>query len=146
MATPSLNTPQSLATFVCLVDDTADYRSLVELIFKGYLPGCSLRSFENGQAFLNTLQQLSEKPNLVLLDQHMPGLSGYQTLVALKQQAQYRFIPIVMMSADASHSEISSFYGAGAATFLPKPMDFNTLTETLLTACQYASKLAWILE
>ncbi|MBD2755159.1 response regulator [Spirosoma validum] len=125
---------------VCLVDDTADYRFLVESIFERYIPAYSLRLFVNGQAFLDTLPLMDEKPNLVLLDQHMPQLSGYQTLVALKHQTNYWSIPVVMMSADASHSEISSFYEAGATSFLTKSTDFNALTETLLAACQHASK------
>lgn len=126
---------------VYVVDDEADYRLLVEGIFECYLPTYSLYLFENGQAFLDELPQMSEKPNLVLLDQHMSQLSGYQTLMALKQQPDYRSTPVVMMSSDASHSEIGSFYEAGAATFLTKATDFNTLKETLLAACQYASKL-----
>lgn len=130
----------SAIPLVCVVDDTADYRFLVEAIFKRYLPAYSLRLFVNGQAFLDALPQLIEKPTLVLLDQHMPQLSGYQTLMVLKQQTDYRSIPVVMMSADASHSEISSFYQAGATSYLPKPMDFNELKDTLLTACQYAGK------
>ena len=124
---------------VCLVDDADDYRVLVEAIFKRYLPNYSLGLFANGQAFLDALPQLSNKPNLVLLDQHMPQLSGYQTLVALKQQTDYRSIPVVMMSSDASHSEIGSFYQAGARSFLAKPTDFNALKEMLLSACQLAS-------
>lgn len=124
---------------VCLVDDADDYRFLVEAIFKRYLPSCSLSLFANGQAFLDALPQLSEKPNLVLLDQHMPQLSGYQTLLALKQQPKYRSIPVVMMSADASHSEIGSFYQAGAKSYLVKPTDFNALKETILGACQLVS-------
>lgn len=125
---------------VCLVDDSVDYCLLVGAIFKRYLPAYSLHTFVNGQAFLDALPQLDEKPNLVLLDQHMPPLSGYQTLVALKQQINYRSIPVVLMSTDASHSEIKSFYEAGASHFLPKPTDFNALKETIVAACQYASQ------
>ncbi|GAB3226909.1 response regulator [Spirosoma arcticum] len=125
---------------VCLIDDSADYRFLVEAIFKRYLSAYSFRLFASGPAFLDSLPRLDEKPDLILLDQHMPQLSGYQTLIALKGQTDYQSIPVVIMSADASHSEISSFYQAGAATFLPKPTDFNALKETLLAACQYASQ------
>ena len=70
----------------------------------------------------------------------MPLLSGYQTLVALKGQTAYRSIPVVMMSADASALEIKSFYEAGATSFLAKPTDLDVLKQTLLTACQLASK------
>lgn len=140
MATPSSNAPQSQLLLVCLVDDRADYRLIVEMIFKNYMPTHSLRLFESGQAFLDALPQLDTKPDLVLLDQHMPGLSGYQTLVALKKQPQFRSIPVVVMSADASHSEVSSFYEVGIKAFLPKPLELDALKQTLLTACQYARK------
>ena len=123
---------------VCLVDDADDYRLLVETIFKRFFPDYSFRSFVNGPAFLAALPQLSETPDLILLDQYMPLLSGYQTLVTLKQQTAYQSTPVVMMSVDASHSEIASFYQARAAFFLPKPMDFHVLEETLLAAYQYA--------
>lgn len=103
------------------------------------MPTFWLSLFESGQAFLDALLEMDKKPDLVLLDQHMPGLSGYQTLVALKKQTYYRSIPVVMMSADASHSEIKSFYEAGVTAFLPKPLEFDALKQTLLTACQYAS-------
>lgn len=125
---------------VYVVDDTADYRLLIGEIFKRYFPNYSLYLFANGQAFLDELPQMSQKPNLVLLDQHMPQLDGYQILMALKRQPDYRSIPVVMMSSDASHSETSNFYEAGAATFLTKATDLNGLKEMLLAACQYANK------
>lgn len=125
---------------ISLVDDTADYRFLVEKTLKHHLPHCQLRSFGDGQTFLDELLQMGEKPNLIILDQHMPGWNGHQTLIALKQHSACRSIPVVMMSMDATRSEIASFYQAGAATFLSKSIDFNTLQENLLAACQYASK------
>ena len=125
---------------VCLVDDTDDYRSLVETIFTRYIPVYSLRLFASGQRFLDALPQLEETVNLLILDQHMPGLSGHQTLLALRREPNYHSLPVVVMSSDASHSEIKSFYEAGAVCYLPKQVDFNALKETLLIACQYASK------
>lgn len=139
MASPSFKSIELSVLVIYLVDDAADYRHLSETIFKQYMPSYSLRLFESGQAFLNALPLQREKANLVILDQHMPGLTGHQTLMALKQQTDYRSLPVVMMSADASHSEISSFYEAGAVSYLTKPQDFNVLKDTLLAACQYAS-------
>ena len=129
------------APLVCIVDDADDYRFLLETNFKQYLPNCLLHLFTDGEDFLAALPQLSQKPQLIILDQHMPGWSGHQTLIALKQQTIYRSIPVVMMSADATHSEIACFYQAGAAAFLRKSVEFNGLQENLLNAYQYASKL-----
>lgn len=151
MATPSVNSPQPLAEravplLICLVDDAADYHVVVNATLKRCLPHGQLSSFLDGQAFLDELILMSKKPHLIILDQHMPGWSGHQTLLALKQQPACRFIPVVMMSMDASYSEVASFYQAGAATFLRKPTDFNAFQEILLMACQYASKPKTILE
>lgn len=131
---------------ICLVDDNADYRFIVEKVLKHQLPHCEISSFEDGQTFLNELLQMSKKPNLIILDQHMPGWSGYQTLIALKQHSACRSIPVVMMSMDATSTETASFYQAGAATFLKKSLDFNILQDTLSVAYQYASKPNSILE
>lgn len=125
---------------ICLVDDTADYRFIVQKVLKHHLPHCQLCSFEDGQTFLDELLRMREKPNLIILDQHMPGWSGHQTLIALNQHLAYRLIPVVMMSMDATRSEIASFHQAGAAAFLSKSVDFNVLEKNLLLACQYASK------
>ena len=118
---------------ICIVDDAADYRSLVEIIFKRYLPDYSLHLFADGQSFLNALPQLSTEPHLILLDQRMPRLNGYQTLVALKQNTAYQHIPVVMISADASASEIESFYEAGARGSQIKPTSFDALMRILET-------------
>lgn len=151
MATPSVDSPQPLAEqlahlLICLVDDNVDYCFLVEKTLKQQLPHYQLCSFGDGQTFVHELLQLGKKPNLIILDQHMPGWSGHQTLIALKQHLSCRSIPVVMMSMDATRSEIKSFYQAGAATFLSKSLDFPSLQENLLLACQYASKPKPILE
>ncbi len=128
------------APLVCIVDDATDFLFLVEEAFTRYIPAYSVRAFDTGQAFLDGLAQLAEKPTLLLLDQHMPHLSGYQTLVALKQQPEYRSITVVMFSADASHSEMVSFYQAGAEMFIRKPMDLMGLQDALRLACAYAKQ------
>ncbi len=127
-----------LPTTVCLVDDAADFRFLVDAIFNQYMPTVSLRQYENGRVFLEGLPYLGATPNLILLDQHMPYLDGYQTLLDLKRGA-FSSIPVIMMSADASHSETNRAYEAGARLYLKKPIDFTELKDELLKACRYAS-------
>lgn len=139
MAPPSCDSLQSSTCVVCLVDDDADYRLLVDIIFRRNMPSYSLRLFDSGLTFLDALPELSA--DLIILDQHMPGLSGLQTLRAVKQQPHYRSLPVVMMSAAASHPEITSFYQAGAIRNLAKQADVTRLKDSLLLACQLASKL-----
>jgi CheY-like chemotaxis protein len=122
---------------LCIIDDAADYRFLLQQLFSQSLAAYSVRLFASGQAFLEALPQLSEKPDLIILDQHMPDLDGHETLLRLKQLPDYQMIPVVMMSAQASPEEINGCYHAGANSFLLKPIDYNTLKETMLTISQY---------
>ena len=122
---------------LCIVDDDADYRFLIQQIFSRFLSVYPMRLFPGGKAFLDELPQMREKPSLILLDRHMPDLDGHQTLLYLKQQSAYQKIPVVMMSAHASFSEIETCYEAGVNSFLFKKSNIVPLKDTLLTVCQY---------
>jgi CheY-like chemotaxis protein len=67
-------------------------------------------------------------PDLILLDLHLPDMSGELVLSELKAEARTRDIPVVVVSADAMTDNIARLRGAGAAHYLTKPFD---LTEFL---------------
>lgn len=73
------------ASTVYVVDDATDYRFLVQQVFSRFLPQYTVSLFAGGDVLLHHLQTSSERPALILLDLHMPGLSGLQTLTRLKQ-------------------------------------------------------------
>lgn len=79
-----LESRRDVAT-VYVVDDGADYRFLVQQAFSRFLPQYTLALFAGGNALLQHLQTNSVRPSLILLDLHMPGMSGLQTLMRLKQ-------------------------------------------------------------
>ena len=122
---------------ICIVDDADDYRLVLEKLFKRQLPLYSVALFASGSDFWEALSQFDQAPSLILLDRHMPGLDGHQTLLRLKQHATYRRIPVVMMSAHASIQEIDGCYEACANSFLTKPVDFSVLQQQLTLICQY---------
>lgn len=127
--------------FICLVDDSADYRFLLQQVSSRFLPDYPMRFFPNGKVFLEELDQMAHQPSLILLDRHMPELDGHQTLDYLKRHNTYRTIPVVMMSNTASSSEIYGCYTTGANSFLIKPSNFEALKKTILTICDYWLKL-----
>lgn len=122
---------------ICVVDDQADFRFLLQQIFYSYLPTYPVYFFDSGYALLDELLDLSPKPSLILLDRHMPNLDGHQTLLSLKGNSLYKRIPVVMMSADAADWEINGCYEAGVNSFLEKKMDFQELKKVVERVCQY---------
>lgn len=125
------------SAWICVVDDDADYRAIFQLFFQQSCPRHFIRLFAGGQSFLDALPQMSQPPSLIILDRHMPDLDGHQTLEILKQHLSYKRIPVIMMSAHASSSEINNCYESGANSFILKRLDPASLQESLSTICQY---------
>lgn len=130
---------------VYIVDDEYDYRFLVEQVFMRFLPQYTVRFFTSGDDLLRHMfAQTAEHdyleadlPGLVLLDMHMPGQGGLQTLLEVRQHKVWKQIPIVMMSNASSQQERDSCYAAGVNSFLIKPIGLNQLLETMETVCKY---------
>ena len=67
-------------------------------------------------------------PHLILLDLHLPDLSGEQVLAALRKDEATRDIPVAILSADATRDR-TQFLAAGIQAYLTKPIDLRRLLE-----------------
>ncbi|HEX9839547.1 MAG TPA: PAS domain S-box protein [Anaerolineales bacterium] len=75
-------------------------------------------------------------PSLILLDLHLGSRDGADVLKQLKQDVETASIPVIMVSADATHSQIERLVALGAHSYLTKPLDvklFMQLIEDLLS-------------
>src|SRR5205085_3668523 len=70
-------------------------------------------------------------PDLVLLDLHLPDISGEEVLQRLLDDRATREIPIVVLSADATPRQLERLTAAGAATYLTKPIAIRRFLEVL---------------
>jgi DNA-binding NarL/FixJ family response regulator len=79
-----------------------------------------------------TLQELVDKNqdvDLVLLDLHMPGVTGFAGLVYLCKR--YPSVPVVIISANEDPLVIQRALDHGAAGFIPKSSDIKTITNAI---------------
>lgn len=77
----------------------------------------------------DTLAKVAEfQPDLILLDVMMPKLSGYEVCQRLKDDAETRAIPILMVTALNEIGDIERAVRAGADDFLTKPVNRIELT------------------
>jgi DNA-binding NtrC family response regulator len=90
---------------------------------------------ENGQAGLQALQ--TESVDAVLLDVHLPDMSGIQVLEKLKQAGETR--SIIMMTADPQLDDVKAALRLGAYDFVSKPINFDELNITLQNALEAGS-------
>ena len=70
-----------------------------------------------------------DRPDLVLLDLHMPGVTGFDLLARVRASAAAGFLPVLVLTADTTPAARDQALAAGATDFLTKPFD---PTEALL--------------
>jgi CheY-like chemotaxis protein len=76
---------------------------------------------------------ISEPPQLLLLDLHLPDLPGERVLAALRADPRTADVPVYVISADATPGQRRRLLQAGAAGYLTKPIDVRQLLEMLDT-------------
>ena len=96
-------------------------------------PGLSVSVAANAEEALGVLHNPSRgpRPDLILLDLHLPDASGLDVLKLLKANPDTAQIPVIMVSADAMPTQIQHALDAGAHRYLTKPLHLPTLRQTI---------------
>jgi two-component system chemotaxis response regulator CheY len=106
----------SMAHNVLIVDDSASMRKIIRktLTLSGFQVGTCVEA-ANGKEALRALEQ--QPVDLVLSDVNMPELDG----VALRQDARWRDLPVVIISTETSEDVVNEALELGARGYLRKP-------------------------
>ncbi len=86
-----------------------------------------------------------KKPDLILLDCSLPGMSGVDILRRVRAIPEIYLTPIMMLTAAADQASIDAAMEAGANAYLVKPVDLATLVDrvnTVLASTLYRSKVS----
>jgi len=86
----------------------------------------------NGAAALDRLRD--ETFDVVVTDIEMPTLGGFELLSAIRRDARWRHLPVLMVTAEATKEEIVRCTQAGATAYLVKPFTRAVLEEKLRSA------------
>ncbi|MEL7505388.1 MAG: adenylate/guanylate cyclase domain-containing protein [Cyanobacteria bacterium J06554_6] len=122
---------------ILIVDDTPDNLRLLSTALSDH--GYAVRSAINGALALSSAQMI--KPDLILLDIMMPGLSGYEVCERLKADPKTSDIPVIFISAiDAALDKVKAF-NVGGMDYITKPFQI----EEVLVRIQHQLKI-WHLQ
>jgi DNA-binding response OmpR family regulator len=102
-----------------VVDDSVDNRIILSRCVKR--AGYDVIMAEDGPSALEKIAQ--QAPALVLLDWMMPGLSGPETLHAIRAQYDSEQLPVIMCTARTAPSDVRAALAAGANDYITKPLD-----------------------
>jgi PAS domain S-box-containing protein len=115
------------ATLLYVEDNLANL-SLVET-FLMTRPGWKLVPALQGRIGVELARE--HRPDLVLLDLHLPDLTGDEVLRRLRADARTKHIPVIIISADATRDSLDRLRAAGADAYLTKPLDLDEFLATL---------------
>jgi PAS domain S-box-containing protein len=115
------------ATVLYVEDNQLNFR-LVERALSTW-PDLRLFHAPSGEAGIELAQQA--QPDVVLLDLHLPAMSGRDVLRRLRAADGTAHIPVVIISADATTTVTAELLDAGADGYLTKPIDLRRLRTTL---------------
>ncbi len=108
---------------VLLVEDTpSDARLIREALESGTVP-MHVHHVPDGETALDYVREAGTRPDLVLLDLHLPGRSGLEVLAELKQDPSLRRLPVVMLTSSAAQQDVASSYDLHANSYVTKPTD-----------------------
>ena len=120
---------------ILVVDDSAAIRKILQRVLRQ--TGMAIRAIHEAGDGQEALAVLAEHPvDLILTDINMPKMDGLQLLASLKASAQWRNVPVVMITTEGGETKVAEAVKLGAAGYVRKPF----------TADQIKEKLAGILE
>jgi two-component system cell cycle response regulator DivK len=114
---------------ILIVEDNEHNQKLASdvLRFKGF------RVLVAETAEIGVPMAQKEKPDLVLMDIHLPGMSGIEALAKLRAEPETKEIPVFAFTASVMPQDRKEITSAGFDGFLSKPINLKEFLETIST-------------
>jgi len=107
-----------VALYVLVVDDDELNRRLVERVLQGR--GFEVELVENASAAFAAIDR--RRPDLMVLDVMMPGITGVDVLEQIKSNPRLAAIPVIMLTSRTSDDDLIASYRSGADYYITKPL------------------------
>lgn len=120
-------------TRITLVEDSQDYRDIITLTLGAESDIELINQFGTSEAALRELKAMPEggKPDLILLDLRLPGMSGLESLPHFREALPD--IPVIVLTQSDNEADVLTAISLGAAGYLLKSSTLDKLTEGIRT-------------
>ena len=109
---------------ILVAEDQSDLREMISFTLR--LAGHQVVATTDGAQALQEAQD--SRPDLIILDLHMPRMTGYEVCRQLKALDEFKDTPVIIISAKGSADEIQAGLDAGANEYIRKPFPIESLT------------------
>lgn len=94
-------------------DDTSNLKMASRILSEAKMRVSCLKSGEDAIEFLS-----ENRPDLILLDVHMPGMNGFDTITAIRENKMTADIPVIFLTADDDSNTETKGLKVGAMDFI----------------------------
>lgn len=108
---------------ILVVDDSASMRQMIEFTLKSAQH--EVASAENGEQGFAVAQQ--QQFGMIITDVNMPEMNGYQMVESIRGLANYKSVPIVMLTTESDGDAKQKGKAAGATGWIVKPFNPDQL-------------------
>ena len=120
---------------ILIADDDADDRMMISDALRESRLANNLRFVENGEELIDYLLLRGKfsnpvenpRPGLILLDLNMPKMDGREALKVIKENADLKRIPVVVLTTSKAEEDVYRTYNLGVNSFVTKPVTFESL-------------------
>ena len=124
---------------ILLVEDNSDDEVLTLRAFRKINIRNPVVVVRDGAAALDYLfargvyqgRDVSERPQVVLLDVHLPKLDGVAVLRQIREDERTRTLPVVMLTSSNEERDLSGCYQLGVNSYVRKPVDVASFFEAV---------------
>ena len=116
---------------ILYVEDDTESREIMRVLVEEVMQVSNLTIFEDSQNFLERVDALSPRPDVVLLDIHVPPFNGFTMLKMLRDHTGFQNVPIVALTASVMNEEVQQLKTAGFDGVFAKPLDMDAFPAAL---------------
>ncbi|HXF68607.1 MAG TPA: response regulator [Thermoflexus sp.] len=118
-----------MSALILYIEDNFENRLLVRRILEA--EGYRVVEAEDGPRGLEIARSL--RPDLILVDLHLPDIDGYELVRRFKQMPHLKGVPIVALTADVIRGTRERALATGCDGYIPKPIDVDALPGQIAT-------------
>jgi CheY-like chemotaxis protein len=128
---------------VLVVDDDAADTSLILDVLRRHGDIAAVHAFDSPVVALRQVGTGRQKPDLVLLDIHMPRLDGFEFLKGLRRIATMASVPVVFLTTSALGKDVRAYMGSSASSYIIKPDTYAELQTRMDAVIKRALSGVW---
>lgn len=129
---------------VLLIEDNASDEFLLRKALADFPKKLNIYTINDGQAALNFLSEVSNdavqvlpRPDLILLDLHLPSVRGLDILKDIKRRVHLNEIPVIVLSSSLNIDDRTAAYSLQASGFIRKSFAYKEFKEQLYKTMAY---------